>query len=40
MIKVNEEVSKASALIEGGIYKQSPMPWPTLRKKVFLKTVT
>ncbi|XP_064646570.1 uncharacterized protein LOC135499626 isoform X1 [Lineus longissimus] len=38
MIKVNEEVAKASAMIEGGIYKQSPMPWPTLRKKVFLKT--
>ena len=35
MIKVNEEVSKATALMNDEFYKQSPAPIPTLRKKIY-----
>jgi hypothetical protein len=37
MIKVTEEVAKEAANMEGGLYKQIPLPVPTLRKKVFLR---
>ena len=35
LIKVNEEVSKAVAQVEDQMYKQTPAPMPTLRKKVY-----
>lgn len=37
LIKVNEEVSRAIAAMQDGIYKQSPMPMATLRKRIFFR---
>lgn len=35
LVKVNEEVGRANARLEGGVFKQIPAPLVTLRKKVF-----
>lgn len=35
LVKVNEEVSHGNAHVEGGIFKQTPAPMVTLRKKLY-----
>ncbi|XP_022327245.2 caspase-8-like [Crassostrea virginica] len=37
LVKVNEEVGRANARLEGGVYKQIPAPLVTLRKKLFFR---
>lgn len=37
LVKVNEEVGRANARLEGGVFKQIPAPLVTLRKKLFFK---
>lgn len=37
LVKVNEEVGRANANIEGGRFKQIPAPLVTLRKKLFFR---
>ena len=34
-MKVNEEVSRGNAHVDGGIFKQTPAPVVTLRKKLY-----
>lgn len=37
LVKVNEEVGRANARLEGGVFKQIPAPLVTLRKKLFFR---
>ncbi|KAL5005816.1 hypothetical protein ScPMuIL_016974 [Solemya velum] len=37
MVKINEEVSRANANLDGGLYKQTPAPQVTLRKKIYFR---
>ena len=35
LVQVNNEVSRANANLEDGLYKQTPAPLVTLRKKLY-----
>lgn len=37
LIKVNDEICQAAAKLHDGVYKQSPMPMATLRRRVYFR---